>query len=219
MEKDLRKERGTRSREALLAVAKEEFFIHGYNGTTIKNIVKRVNMPLSSFTYYFRTKDDLVSLIYNSYMSNIYSFFDQYEWFASDTRLFQHTAVSFVFYENIFNIPGIKRFYFEVLMKNSNDRILRPFARGLYTAYVRDYALQMSSYMFDALLSYDFGGRREIFLGYYDGSLHISEEELLETVIYMMPRAMTIESQEIKRVDQKCKKFLSEIDYSRLRML
>ncbi|MBC3795568.1 TetR/AcrR family transcriptional regulator [Acetobacterium tundrae] len=60
-------EKGVQTRNHLYQTAKQLFYTQGYEKTRIKDIVETAGMPIGLFTYYFKTKDNIVHEIYSEY--------------------------------------------------------------------------------------------------------------------------------------------------------
>lgn len=54
-----------KSRDVLLNAAYQEFWVKGYNGTSVDSILIRAKLPKGSFYYHFKSKEDLVISVIN----------------------------------------------------------------------------------------------------------------------------------------------------------
>ncbi|MFA0816485.1 MAG: TetR/AcrR family transcriptional regulator [Anaerofustis sp.] len=216
---DLRIAKGLETRQLIYDTAKNEFYKHGYKKTTIQTVTQTADVQRGLFAYYFSTKDHLVEVIYGEYLDAIYQLLRPFEWFDSETAFFQHSMVSYIYYYNILSDSNIARFYYEVLRRESNERVLiRPIS-DIYHRFVADYGIDLKQCDFDSLLHYDFGGRREVFINYFSKHLDIGIEDLVFNIVYTMAFAIRIPHEEIKRVNAKVHEYFNEIDSSSVRML
>ncbi|PKM52897.1 MAG: TetR/AcrR family transcriptional regulator, partial [Firmicutes bacterium HGW-Firmicutes-5] len=53
-------EKGIQTRNHLYEISKKCFYEQGYEKTKIKDIVTAADTPIGLFTYYFKTKDNIV---------------------------------------------------------------------------------------------------------------------------------------------------------------
>lgn len=66
MERALRSEQAERSRERLLDAAAEEFWLHGFAGARIQDVLDRAEMTKGGLYHHFTTKHDLAEALVNS---------------------------------------------------------------------------------------------------------------------------------------------------------
>ncbi len=216
---DLRIAKGLETKQLIYDTAKKEFYQNGYKKTTIQTVTLHAGVQRGLFAYYFDTKDHLVEVIYGEYLQSIYQLLKQYEWFDSETKFFQHSMVSYIYYYNILSDPHIARFYYEVLQRESNERVLiRPIS-DIYHRFVGEYEINLRQCDFESILHYDFGGRREIFINYFKGDLEIAIEDLIYNIVFSLAYIIRIPLDEIKRINAKVHEYFDQIDSTSLRML
>jgi TetR/AcrR family transcriptional regulator, transcriptional repressor for nem operon len=66
-------------RERLIASARTLFHEHGVHRTTLAEVADRANVPLGNVYYYFRTKDDLVGAVLESYTQEAAELLEEFE--------------------------------------------------------------------------------------------------------------------------------------------
>lgn len=214
-----RLEKGIESRNNIYCASKREFYEHGYNNSKIQRIVDSVNAPLGLFSYYFKTKDAVVSEIYAEYLDAIYSYLNHFDWFLEDTSLFRHLLASRIYYQNIFSDQNIARFYCEVLLRKSNYRVLNTSIRRIYEAYIADYQLETTPEELDTIMIFDFGSRRELFLNYCESASSINIHKASEELTLLVPKLLMIPPKELSRLLEKCQNYLIEEEFSYIKML
>ena len=216
---DMRIIKGLESKNKIYSCTKKEFYEQGYRRSTIQHITAEAGVPLGLFTYYFKTKDNVVELIYTDFMNQIRKALEAFEWYNEDTSFFKNTCIYFVFYESVLQDPNTARFFYEVIQKDFKGRLLHDWLTEAYRTYLADYRIKMKENEFTMLLSFDFGGRREIFLNYFNKKLNVSQQKLIHMVTMVVPRYMQIPKKEIDRVYKKVYSNLGQVDISSFNML
>jgi AcrR family transcriptional regulator len=190
-------EKGIQTRNHLYQISKTLFYEHGYENTKIKDIVTVADTPIGLFTYYFKTKDNVVHEIYSDYYQQIANCIDGLTIDGLDNSILRHATLSWIYFDHILNNKSNRRFYYEILKKASNYRIAGDFIRNTYRRYIEDYNLVISEREFDNLLYIDFGGRREYFLNYFEKPLTDSVDELVFLLNGILPRMLGIDQHSV----------------------
>lgn len=190
-------EKGVQTRNHLYQTAKQLFYTYGYEKTKIKDIVKAADTPIGLFTYYFKTKDKIIQEIYFEYYNNIQTLVNELMIDGIDNSILRHGVLSWIYFDRILNNDNNRRFYYEILKKGSNYRIVNNFINHIYRLYIDEYHIEMSENAFDNLLFVDFGGRREYFLNYFEKSLNDSVDDVILLLNGIIPRMLGIDQQEI----------------------
>ncbi|MBU4540477.1 TetR/AcrR family transcriptional regulator [uncultured Acetobacterium sp.] len=190
-------EKGVQTRNHLYEISKRCFYEQGYEKTRIKDIVTAADTPIGLFTYYFKTKDNIVHEIYSDYYQQIDTCLSSLSIEGLDNPILRHAALSYVYFDLILNNENNRRFYYEILRKSSNYRIAGDFIRNTYRAYIKEYDLVISEREFENFLFIDFGGRREYFLNYFKKDLNDSISELVFLLSGIVPRLLGIDQQAV----------------------
>lgn len=205
-------EKGIQTRNHLYQISKKLFYEHGYENTKIKDIVTAADTPIGLFTYYFKTKDNIVHEIYSDYYKQINDYFNELSIDEFKNSILRHAALSQIYFDLILNNENNRRFYYEILKKASNYRIAGDFIRTAYLGYIRDYKLIISDREFDNLLYLDFGGRREYFLKYFEKPLNDSIDEIVFLLNGILPRLLGIDQHAITTLLYKGIQIAKKID-------
>ncbi|MEG1620197.1 MAG: TetR/AcrR family transcriptional regulator, partial [Eubacterium sp.] len=67
-------DKGIRTKNKIIQIAKSEFYNKGFAKTSIKKICEQVDIRTGTFAYYFKTKDDLLKEIYSDLHMRTYLF-------------------------------------------------------------------------------------------------------------------------------------------------
>jgi len=186
-------EKGIQTRNHLYQTAKQLFYTQGYEKTKIKDIVEMADTPIGLFTYYFKTKDNIVHEIYLEYYKQIDTCLNELKIDGLENSILRHAALSRIYFDQILNNENNRRFYYEILKKASNYRIAGDFIRNTYRRYIDEFHLVVSEKEFDNFLSIDFGGRREYFLNYFEKPLDDSVDTMVFLLNGIVPRLLGID--------------------------
>ena len=106
------------SREKIYATAKEVFYAEGYIKGTIKKIAERAQVPQGLVTYYFKTKDQLVSMILKDFYRSIQNRVDSYSELNITNSLYRQIVVSHIYYEILLSNENNCVFFKELRQKS-----------------------------------------------------------------------------------------------------
>lgn len=212
-------EKGIQTRNHLYQTTKQLFYTRGYENTKIKDIVEIADTPIGLFTYYFKTKDNIVHEIYTEYFKKINDLLTESKIDGLENSILRHAALNSIYYEHILGDENNRRFYYEILKKGSNYRVASDFIRDTYHGYIADYQLVISESEFDNCLAIDFGGRREYFLNYFEKPLDDSFDEIVFLVNGILPRMLGIDQHAITTLLYKGIKLAKTIDSEHIHFL
>lgn len=190
-------EKGIQTRNHLYQTAKQLFYTRGYENTKIKDIVETADTPIGLFTYYFKTKDNIVSEIYSEYYKQVDTYLNELKIDGLENSILRHAVLSRIYFDRILNNDNNRRFYYEILKKGSNYRIASDFIRNTYHRYIEEYHLVISKKEFDNLIFIDFGGRREYFMNYFEKPLNDSVDEMILLLNGILPRMLGIDQHSV----------------------
>ncbi|TYC88173.1 TetR/AcrR family transcriptional regulator [Acetobacterium wieringae] len=212
-------EKGIQTRNHLYEISKKCFYDHGYENTKIKDIVTAADTPIGLFTYYFKTKDNIVHEIYSDFYQQIDQCLGALSIDGLENSILHHATLSYIYFDLILNNENNRRFYFEILKKASNYRIAGDFIRNTYRGYIQEYNLVVSEREFDNFLFIDFGGRREYFLNYFQKPLNDSIDELVFLLNGILPRLLGIDQHAVTTLLYKGIHIAKTIDCRQIQFL
>ena len=117
--------KGIETKQTIIKESKKLFYIYGYKMVNISEICRNSNCKLGTFTYYFPKKEDLVTEIYESYLSNCYSYVESH--LSSPSKLITHIYAICFYYHNLFQNENCRQFQREILsLKSMNEVFANP---------------------------------------------------------------------------------------------
>lgn len=114
-----RYKKGLNTCNYIVEESKKLFYTKGYSKTTIQEICDNTNITLGNFTYYFKTKQDLLKRVYFDYLKDIENFVIENSEEYPD--LFdKYLMVCMIYNYNIFSDKKISDFNYSII---KNDTI------------------------------------------------------------------------------------------------
>lgn len=212
-------EKGIQTRNHIYHTAKAVFYEFGYSKTRIQVITERADVPIGLFTYYFKTKDNIVKRIYSEFLTQVSLCITESLKTGFDNSVLRHAVLSWVYYDIILSDPGNARFYAEVLRKKSNYSVLSGSAAGIYRRYAEDFNIFLSDHDFKNLLFLDFGARREFFLNYFNDPAQDSIDDIIFLINGIVPRLMGIDQNTVSTLLYKGISMAKTIPHDHIRFL
>lgn len=217
-QKDHMYKKGIDTRNKIIQTAKELFYEYGYNKTTVNMIKDQAEVSLSAIPYYFKTKDNIVSLIYNEFLNNIYKFLQEIISMEIDSYLF-HFYASKIYYYIIFHNDKNNRFYYEVSVTQSNYILLDSTMSTINKNYARDFQIEKTEEEFALIRMCDSGSRREILQNYYKNEINITEDQLIDYITSISGTLIGIDQSISERYGETSTEFVKNLDYSSIKFL
>lgn len=217
-QKDHMYKKGIDTRNKIIQTAKELFYEYGYNKTTVNMIKDYAEVSLSAIPYYFKTKDNIVSLIYNEFLNNIYKFLQEIISMEIDSYLF-HFYASKIYYYIIFHNDKNNRFYYEVSVTQSNYILLDSTMSIINKNYARDFQIEKTEEEFALIRMCDSGSRREILQNYYKNEINITEDQLINYITSISGTLIGIDQSISERYGETSTEFVKNLDYSSIKFL
>ena len=161
-----RYKKGVNTCNYIVEEAKKIFYEKGYCKTTIQEICDNTNITLGNFTYYFKTKQDLLRRIYVDYIKDVESFVmentDDYP-----DPFDKYLIVGFVYNYRIFADEKISNFNKEIIEYGNlfNDIFLKIPVEDVHFAY-GNITKNVSKEELYLLYLSDLGIRKELTLFY-----------------------------------------------------
>lgn len=212
-------EKGLESKNKIYNTAKQTLRDFGYNGTKIKRIVDRAEVPLGLFSYYFKTKEHLLSSVYKDYYIRINALLETCGWFNAETSIFKHICSTKIYYDNIFADDACKRFYLEVLEKDLNLQFFFDIIYKRYETFYTDYKIAMDIKDLKSIILFDFGARRQFLMEYQNGNIDMNENDMIRHMSSITPLLMRIDYSEIERMFDKCDECVSKLECGYIKII
>lgn len=217
-QKDQMYQKGIETRNRIIQSAKILFYENGYNKTTVKMIKNHSQVSLSAIPYYFKKKDEIVKVIYNSFLRDIYSFLDEIITKDIDSYL-KHFYASKIYYYLIFKDENNDRFYYEVSVVESNYELLDPIMGKINKNYAADFNIEKTEEQFKLIRMCDSGSRREILQNYYNRSIDITVDELIDFITSISGILIGIDQKISEKYGKLSTQFVKETNYGHIKFL
>lgn len=211
-------QKGIDRRDRIVQSAKYLFYENGYNKTTVKMIKDHSQASLSAIPYYFKKKDEIVKDIYNSFLREIYNLLDETIEEEIDSYL-KHFYASKIYYYIIFNNEKNNRFYYEVSVAQSNYELLDPTMSQINKNFARDFKIKKTEEEFKLIRMCDSGSRREILQNYYNQSIDITVDELINFITAISGTLIGIDQKISAEYGRLSTQFVKKIDFSHIKFL
>ncbi|WP_414697109.1 TetR/AcrR family transcriptional regulator [Peptacetobacter sp. AB845] len=203
-----RYKKGLNTCNYIVEESKKLFYTKGYSKTTIQEICDNTNITLGNFTYYFKTKQDLLRRVYFDYLKDIENFVVENSEEYPD--LFdKYLMVCMVYNYNLFADKNISDFNYSIIKNNSlyNDVFLNLPVEEIRFAY-GNFNEDISKKELKLLYLSDLGTRKEL-TQYY-----VENEELFDSPLDFAAHMAEIVSRIYKANDVDVKeKFLNNPDF------
>lgn len=216
--KGLRLNKGLLTELNILNTAKALFYEKGFAKTTVKEICHKTDVKLGTFTYYFKTKEDLVSNIYAEFLMKTYTYATYLE-NRKMNSLEKNIFANFIYYHLIFSNDKNRKFHYDVLNKYSIIAFLSDNLKRIYKNIVRDFNLDIDEKELERILMSDLGIRRELTLAYIEKDKFDDPLDLAATINLMLARLFTIDEEKTLEYFQKAHEFMAKHDFSRIKFL
>lgn len=213
-----RLKKGIYTHQRILLTAKKLFYEKGFSDTAVKEICKQANVKLGTFTYYFSTKEALVSEIYTEFFVKVYTWVAYIE-NRKMNSLEKNVIATFLYYKIIFGDEKNMRFHHEVLSKLSPYTYLNKILRRIYANYVRDLNLDIDKEELARIFSADLGIRRELILAYTEKKMFESSLDLSITIYTMLGRLLKFDGKLMNEYINKAVEFNEKNDLTRIKFL
>lgn len=213
-----RNNKGIFTKQKILQVAKELYYQKGYCAITVQDICKQADVGLGTFTYYFTTKESLVSEIYSELLMKSYAYVN-YLANRPMNHLERNVIASFLYYNTIYKDEQNLKFHYDVFNKISNDIFPMHNLKRIHMGFVRDFNLDIDDKELLQISTAELGVRRQLTLEYIEHKMFDSPLELVITIYKMMGRLFTIDESIINEYITRAVDFLKKNDLSRIKFL
>ncbi|MDR2519468.1 MAG: TetR/AcrR family transcriptional regulator [Eubacteriaceae bacterium] len=219
MKQDLRIIKGLETKKRIMDCAKSAFLKYGFKDATIVEITQEAGVPIGLFTYYFKTKSNIVNHVHNDYLDRIRESVMQYDWVRDETPLLTFSIINYIYYDNIIYEEGVSRFFLEVLNADFQISFLDETGKDVYRRYITYYDIETEPGQLELLLTFNNGGKKKLITKYLQKELDIPKSQLIHFIIGCDIDFPGIPEGEKERVKEKIQKRVDEIDCRSISML
>lgn len=210
--------KGYKTKQKIIDTGKRLFYEYGYANTAVKEICEIANVKLGTFTYYFKTKDNLVKDIYAGLLIHTYRFVELQLGHNIDS-IQKNVAAMTIYYKIIFDDPKNVRFHHEVLEKKSVYGFMVRSMNRVHRQFIKDLNLSIDEVELKCIASADLGFRREISLDVIEKKLELSPIELANAIHSIMGRMFKMDSALMDRYIEVAGRAVKSFDYSGIKFL
>ena len=204
------------TRDLIINSAKSQFYLNGYKDTTISNIFSSLEVPAGVFTYYFKTKDMLVTEIYKEFFEKIDERITKQFESIKDKPFLLQVICSKIYYDVILSNKNNARFYYQVLERKSNLRVNSGIVTPRFHRYIDEFNLIITEEEFETIVMLDAGARKEFFMDYFLKKRKIAPNSVSDIIESSIPLLMGIDKSIVDSTLFKASKIAKSIDYSDL---
>ena len=211
--------KGEITKRRIIHAAKHEFYENGYTQATMKNITQRLKYKPSLITYYFKTKDNLVTAIYKDLFTRINKRVEDSIPNIPNRLLFHYVRIRIAYNLFMFDDPT-KRFFYEITEKNINYIVNGEQVKQFYLEIIDDFSLIAVEQTLQIMQKYESAGRRDFFMDYINGEYPgMTIDEALNFFERITPIAFNIDADFVDSMLLKSISLSKSIDISDIRFL
>lgn len=211
--------KGEQTKEYIYVEAKKLFYELGYKTTTLSKIAETAQVPIGLIPYHFTNKDTIVSLIYQELLDNIQERLSKQTDLVLDNSILFHAVVSRIYYQIIFSDENNRRFYYEIIQKKSNYKILNQVISKVYRKYLKDFHIVLAEADFQDIVHADFGARREFFLHHLEGKEALDIQKMVTFANAIVPRLLKMNPLLVDNLLAKSLDAYQSVDFSDIKFL
>jgi len=219
MKQDLRIIKGLETKKRIMGCAKAAFLKYGFKDATIVEITQDAGVPIGLFTYYFKTKSNIVNHVHLDYLERIRAAVMQYDWVRDETPLFTNSIINYIYFDNILYDEGVSRFFLEVLNADFPTSFMDETGKEVFKKYIEYYDLEIDEGYLELLLTFNNGGKKKLITKYLQKEMDIPKDQLISFIIGCDIDFPAIPEGEKKRVREKLEKRIGEIGCRDISML
>ena len=211
--------RGYITRLKLINEAKKQFYQQGFKKTKMTEVCRAVDEKQGTFTYYFKTKEDLISQIYGELLMQCYSFVGSHALKPYDVLQKNITAV-FLYYLSILTDDNTIRFHYEVVDTRTVAAYIGNHVFRIHQKFNREYNLNLTSQEVSDVSAADLGMRRELTLELLQDNnfklTHADKIDFISKINIFMGRVFTLDEYMVREYIKEAVAFEEEHDYSKI---
>lgn len=194
------------------------FYLQGYKNTTVQKIADLASVNLGLLSYYFKTKNNIIKIIFTDFLDNIDKLISSCN--VSDENLIVFYMVKErIAYNIIFKNQNNLRFYKEIINNNIVMKIMEEYSLSNFIKINEVKNLNININHIKCYSALEVGGSYNILKKYFLGSIEISYDEMVNILIGCTPRLFGMDNDSIRSFIAESKKISESIDYSAIKFL
>jgi AcrR family transcriptional regulator len=160
--------KGEATKRKIIEAAKREFYKHGYNKATMKDITDQLEFKPSLITYHFKTKDNLVTAIYEDLFAKIKKRVEESNCNIPNKLLF-HYVCTRLLYRLLFFDESTIRFFYEINENAINYTVNNHLITRFYHEIINEFNLLATDQILYIMLKYSTTNHRDFFVDFIKG--------------------------------------------------
>ncbi|MFZ7131874.1 MAG: TetR/AcrR family transcriptional regulator [Eubacteriales bacterium] len=201
------------TKELIFNTTLQLFKKYGYKKTSLHMIAEECGITKSLLTYHYPQKGDLLIELLESHLIRVYDYVTQN---VENDLLLSFFVFHRIYYNVMIFDESSMRFHKEVLERSDRKIATYENFRLLYFSIVKALDLDMTKESFLLLEISLFGGNRELIWNFYNHTISITKEELIDLIIENTCRCFGINNLIIHEYKEKASKVY--LDYSHLNL-
>jgi len=211
-------QKGSRTRQQIVAAAKGLFYQKGYAKTSIKDICADSGVKAGTLTYYFKTKYDLVREMYEEVFRKSYELVES-RLDRPVNSLEKNTIVAFIYFDAIYADEKTRRFHLEILERGSVGDYIARIAFPVARQYSRDLQLGFTDRELNDLNMAENGISRELSVDFLKNPRGRPVQDLVNTIYILRARLFTVDENAMKVYLYNGMEFAKTFDHAHITLL
>jgi hypothetical protein len=213
-----RYKKGIETRNNIINASKSLFYLQGYKNTTVQKIADLASVNLGLLSYYFKTKNNIIKIIFTDFLDNIDNLISNCN--VSDENLIVFYMVKErIAYNIIFKNQNNLRFYKEIINNNIVMKIMEEYTLSNFIKINEVKNLKIDINHIKCYSALEVGGSYNILKKYFLGSIEISYDDMVNILIGCTPRLFGMDNDSIRSFIIESKKISESINYSSIKFL
>ncbi|MCL1913464.1 MAG: TetR/AcrR family transcriptional regulator [Eubacteriaceae bacterium] len=207
-------------KEDIYTTSKKAFYERGFLDVTLKEVAEQLGIPASLITYYFKTRDNLVSCIFDDFLKSIRNRIESYANLNISSILFQQILTSYIYYDIVLSDENNTRFFKEILLrKNDSYQYYSPASDESCKAIAHEFGLTITQVEYEIFAQMQSSAKTAFFRHYFTNDMGL---DILQIVMFLegsSARQIGIDGKVVNDYLMRTHAVIRDIDYSDLKFL
>ncbi|MEF9919042.1 MAG: TetR/AcrR family transcriptional regulator [Eubacterium sp.] len=204
---------GIETKNRILQTAKELFYKHGFQKTTIAMIAEKASVPVGLVNYYYK-KEELIGKIHYNLTLSINKVIDEQLSGKIENHLQKHVIYTHLFYRKIGSDPVNKNLYHTIIEKNLVAQETHDYVRSSMMAIISEFNLSIEMVVFKKMMIAEYGAREALLIDAFKQSDFNLSNDFINFLATITVRLTGISTMIIEDNIKKAEKLLPLVDTS-----